>query len=117
MTRGDEQNMEIVVTGSVPFSTEQVRRLQRVGRLTLAGNANSSDEWLKQVLGADIVCSDGMFVAENLERLHDVFITFPFVVAVAAGGVAVMEDDLVPEEFGGVAIGLVAGVDITGKFA
>jgi phosphoglycerate dehydrogenase-like enzyme len=71
--------MEIVVTGSVPFSTEQVRRLQRVGRLTLAGHANSSDEWLKQVLGADIVCSDGMFVAENLERLHDVFITFPFV--------------------------------------
>jgi phosphoglycerate dehydrogenase-like enzyme len=71
--------MEIVVTGSMPFNAEQVRRLQRVGRLTQASNANSSDEWLKQVEGADVVCSDGMFVTDNLERLHDVFITFPFV--------------------------------------
>ena len=71
--------MEIVVTGSVPFNADHVRRLQRVGRLTQASNANSSDEWLTQVGSADVVCSDGMFVAENLERLHDVFITFPFV--------------------------------------
>jgi len=71
--------MEIVVTGSMPFNAEQVRRLQRVGRVTTAGGASSGEEWLKQVEGADIVCSDGMFVAGNLERLHDVFITFPFV--------------------------------------
>ena len=45
----------------------------------MAGGAGSGDEWLKQVEGADVVCSDGMFVAGNLERLHDVFITFPFV--------------------------------------
>src|SRR2546428_13998509 len=72
-------SMEIVVTGSMPFSAEQVRRLQRVGRVTTAGGAASGDEWLKQVEGADVVCSDGMFVAGNLERLHDVFVTFPFV--------------------------------------
>ena len=71
--------MEIVVTGSMPFSAEQVRRLQRVGRVTTAGGAGSGDEWLKQVEGADVVCSDGTFVAGNLELLHDVFITFPFV--------------------------------------
>jgi phosphoglycerate dehydrogenase-like enzyme len=71
--------MKIVVTGSVPFSAEQVRRLQQVGRVTTAGGASSGDEWLKQVEGADVVCSDGMFVAGNLARLHDVFITFPFV--------------------------------------
>ena len=71
--------MEIVVTGSMPFSTEQVRRLQRVGRVTTAGGASSGDEWLKQVEGADVVCSDGTFVADCLDRLHDVFITFPFV--------------------------------------
>src|SRR2546428_11165231 len=72
-------SMEIVVTGSMPFSAEQVRRLQRVGRVTTAGGAASGDEWLKQVEGADVVCSDGMFVAGNLERLHDVFVTVPFV--------------------------------------
>jgi phosphoglycerate dehydrogenase-like enzyme len=71
--------MKIVVTGSMPFSAEQVSRLQRVGRVTTAGRANSGDEWLKQVEGADVVCTDGTFVADNLERLHDVFITFPFV--------------------------------------
>jgi D-3-phosphoglycerate dehydrogenase len=71
--------MKIVVTGSVPFSAEQVRRLQQVGRVTTAGGASSGDEWLKQVEGADVVCSDGTFVAGNLARLHDVFITFPFV--------------------------------------
>ena len=47
--------------------------------MTTAGGASSADEWLKQVEGADVVCSDGTFVAGNLERLHDVFITFPFV--------------------------------------
>ncbi|MGD0554302.1 MAG: Rid family hydrolase [Streptosporangiaceae bacterium] len=71
--------MEIVVTGSMPFNAEHIRRLQRVGRLSQASSADSSDEWLKQVEGADIICSDGIFVAGNLERLHDVFITFPFV--------------------------------------
>jgi phosphoglycerate dehydrogenase-like enzyme len=71
--------MKIVVTGSMPFSAEHVRRLQRVGRVTTAGGAGSGDEWLKQVEGADVVCSDGTFVADNLGRLHDVFITFPFV--------------------------------------
>jgi phosphoglycerate dehydrogenase-like enzyme len=71
--------MEIVVTGSMPFSAEQVRRLRRVGQVTTAEGASSGDEWLKQVEGADVVCSDGTFVADNLERLHDVFITFPFV--------------------------------------
>ena len=71
--------MEIVVTGAMPFSAEQVRRLQRVGRVTTAGAASSGDEWLRQVEGADVVCSDGTFVADNLERLHDAFVTFPFV--------------------------------------
>ena len=71
--------MEIVVTGSMPFNAEQVRRLQRVGHLTQANNASSSEEWLRQVEGADVVCSDGVFVPENLPRLHDVFVTFPFI--------------------------------------
>jgi phosphoglycerate dehydrogenase-like enzyme len=71
--------VEIVVIGSMSFSAEQVRRLQRVGHVTTAGRASSGDEWLKLVEGADVVCSDGTFVAGNLERLHDVFITFPFV--------------------------------------
>jgi phosphoglycerate dehydrogenase-like enzyme len=71
--------MHIVVTGAVAFNADQVRRLQRIGRLTIADSAGSSDEWLKQVEGADVICSDGVYVAENLERLHDVFITFPFV--------------------------------------
>jgi phosphoglycerate dehydrogenase-like enzyme len=71
--------MKIVVTGSMPFSAEQVRRLRRVGNVTTAGGASSGAEWLKQVQGADVVCGDGTFVAENLERLRDVFVTFPFV--------------------------------------
>jgi phosphoglycerate dehydrogenase-like enzyme len=71
--------MKIVVTGSMLFSAEQSGRLQRVGQVTTAGAAGSADEWLRQVEGADVVCSDGTFVAGNLERLHDVFVTFPFV--------------------------------------
>ncbi len=71
--------MKIVVTGSMPFSAEQVGRLQRVGRVTTAGAASSAEEWLEQVEGADVVCSDGTFVAGNLDRLHDVFVTFPYV--------------------------------------
>jgi phosphoglycerate dehydrogenase-like enzyme len=71
--------MKIVVTGSMAFSAEQVRRLRRAGQVTRAGDASSAEEWLKQVEGADAVCSDGTFVAGNLDRLHDVFVTFPFV--------------------------------------
>jgi phosphoglycerate dehydrogenase-like enzyme len=71
--------MKIVVTGSMPFSAEQLSRLRRVGRVTTAGGASSAEEWLEQVEGADVVCSDGTFVADHLERLHDVFVTFPYV--------------------------------------
>jgi D-3-phosphoglycerate dehydrogenase len=71
--------MKIVVTGSMSFGAEQLRRLQQIGPVTTAGVASSSEDWLKQVDGADVVCSDGTFVAGNLERLHDVFVTFPFV--------------------------------------
>jgi phosphoglycerate dehydrogenase-like enzyme len=71
--------MKIVVTGSMPFSAEQLLRLQQAGPVTTAAGASSGDEWLTQVEGADVVCSDGTFVAANLERLHDVFLTFPFV--------------------------------------
>ncbi|MGI5137788.1 MULTISPECIES: NAD(P)-dependent oxidoreductase [unclassified Streptomyces] len=71
--------MKIVVTGSMPFSEEQTRRLRKAGDVTSAGGASSGAEWLKQIEGADVVCSDGAFVLDNLERLRDVFITFPFV--------------------------------------
>lgn len=71
--------MKIVVTGSMPFSAEQISRLQRIGPVTLADRAGSDEKWLKQVEGADVICSDGAFVAGNLERLHDVFVTFPFI--------------------------------------
>jgi phosphoglycerate dehydrogenase-like enzyme len=71
--------MKIVVTGSLPFSADQVSRLRRVGRVITAGAASSGEEWLRQVEGADVVCSDGTFVAGNLDRLHDVFVTFPYV--------------------------------------
>jgi phosphoglycerate dehydrogenase-like enzyme len=71
--------MKIVVTGSMPFSAEQAGRLQRVGQVTTAAGARSDEEWLEQVEGADVVCSDGAFVAGNLDRLHDVFVTFPYV--------------------------------------
>jgi phosphoglycerate dehydrogenase-like enzyme len=70
--------MKIVVTGSMPFSADQLLRLHQVGRVTTA-SANSPEDWLKQVEGADVVCSDGAFLADNLERLRDVFVTFPFV--------------------------------------
>src|SRR2546430_13213729 len=72
-------SMEIVVTGSMPFSAEQVRRLQRVGRVTRAGGAASGDGWLNQVADGVVECSDGMFVAGNLEQLHDDFVTLSFV--------------------------------------
>lgn len=71
--------MKIVVTGSMPFSAEQLRRLQGVGHVTMAARASSGDEWLRQVEGADVICSDGVFVPENLRQLHDVFVTFPFI--------------------------------------
>jgi phosphoglycerate dehydrogenase-like enzyme len=67
------------VTGSLPFSAEQLDRLRRVGRVIMESKADSSEQWLKQVDGADVICGDGQFIADNLERLHDVFITFPFI--------------------------------------
>jgi phosphoglycerate dehydrogenase-like enzyme len=71
--------MNIVVTGSMPFSAEQLDRLQKVGHVTTETGASSADEWLRQVEGADIICSDGTFVVGSLDRLHDVLVTFPFV--------------------------------------
>ncbi len=71
---------KIVVTQSMEFSPEEIKKLQSLGEVTFYENRPSPEEWLKRCLGADIICSgknDGL--KQNIYKLSNVFVSLPFV--------------------------------------
>ena len=70
---------KIVVVGDFGLSMEQKERLERVGEVSYILVPNSSDEWLEKVQGMDVICSDGDYLLENLEKLENVFVTYPYI--------------------------------------
>ena len=70
---------KITIVGEFSFSDEQMKRLEAVGDMTLVPDQASSEAWLGKVEGADVICSDGDYLLENLEHLKDVFVTYPFI--------------------------------------
>jgi D-3-phosphoglycerate dehydrogenase / 2-oxoglutarate reductase len=70
---------KIVVVGSFGFSSEQTKRLEALGSVTTIESPDSAEEWLTRVEGANAIISDGSFLLENLSRLKNVFVTYPFI--------------------------------------
>jgi D-2-hydroxyacid dehydrogenase (NADP+) len=38
----------------------------------------TDEQWLKAIEGANVVCSDGSFLYDNLSKLENVFVTYPY---------------------------------------
>lgn len=69
---------KIVLAGSFSFTDEQKSRLAAVGDIIESSSITSDEEWLKAIEGADVVCSDGSFLYNNLNKLKNVFVTYPY---------------------------------------
>jgi phosphoglycerate dehydrogenase-like enzyme len=70
---------KICITGDFPFTEEQKARLAAQGEVKNVTGYSSSEEWLSAVQGSDVILSDGDYLLENLEKLENVFVTYPYI--------------------------------------
>jgi phosphoglycerate dehydrogenase-like enzyme len=71
--------MKIVAIGSWNFTQEQKNRLEKAGQLTFVDSPDSDEAWLKAVQGANVIASDGDHLLANLDKLKNVFVTYPYI--------------------------------------
>lgn len=71
--------MKKIVTFGANLTDEQKQRLEKVGEVGYLESPSSLEEFLSQAEGADIIFSDGSFLLENLPKLKNVFVTYPFI--------------------------------------
>ena len=71
--------MKNIVVIGVNFQGEQKKRLEALGKVTYWPNPSSSDEFLQHTKDANIICSNGSFLLENLPKLRNVFVTYPYI--------------------------------------
>jgi phosphoglycerate dehydrogenase-like enzyme len=69
---------KITLAGDFPFTDEQKARLQALGQVNQV-SFSSSAEWLEAVKGSDVILSDGDYLYDNLEKLENVFVTYPYI--------------------------------------
>ena len=71
---------KIVVTQNLGLYPDQIRRIEKLGEVTIYNDlARSPEEWLKRVKGADIICTGKFGLRDKIYDLRDVFIAVPFV--------------------------------------
>jgi len=72
---------KIVLIKDIRLYDDQIERINQLGDVVYPEKSpNSSDEWLGQCKGADIICSGKMGLnSDKLYELKNVFITVPFV--------------------------------------
>jgi len=71
---------KIVITQNFGFTSEQIKRLKKLGDVKFYDNPPATkEEWLNMVKGADIICSEEFCLKDNFDKLKDVFITYPFI--------------------------------------
>ena len=71
--------MKIVVIGGFDYSSEQKKRLGKLGKVNYKDDPGSSEEWLEAVQGYDAVLSDGKYLYDNLYRLKNTFVSYPYI--------------------------------------
>ena len=72
---------KIVVIRNFDFTPEQIKRLKKLGDVKFYNDSPATGkEWLNRAKDADIICSGSFGLKDNLNKLKNVFITYPFVV-------------------------------------
>jgi D-2-hydroxyacid dehydrogenase (NADP+) len=69
---------KIVVLGA-ELNPDQKTRLERIGSANYLPSPKSSEELVKQTKGADILYSDGAFLLDSLNKLENIFVTYPYI--------------------------------------
>ncbi|HUS25972.1 MAG TPA: NAD(P)-dependent oxidoreductase [Nevskiaceae bacterium] len=69
---------KIALDGDFSFTDEQLARLNALGQVEKLANASSGEEWLESVRGYDVVCTWGDHVIENLGKLENLLVTYPY---------------------------------------
>lgn len=69
---------KIALDGDFNFTDEQVARLNAVGQVEKLSNTASDAEWLDAAKGHDIICTWGGHVLQNLDKLENVLVTYPY---------------------------------------
>ena len=71
---------KIVITQNFGFTPEQTKRLKKLGDVEFYDSSpTTKEEWLSRVKDADIICSEEFGLKDNLNKLKDIFITYPFI--------------------------------------
>ena len=69
---------KIALDGKFGFTDQQRARLNAAGQLETLATVSSDEEWLKAVQGYDVICTWGDHVIENLDKLENILITYPY---------------------------------------
>lgn len=70
---------KITIAGDIPFSDDQKTRLEVLGDVSTVTDYSNAEEWLSAVQGSDVILSDGDYLLDNLGKLKNVFVTYPFI--------------------------------------
>lgn len=71
--------MKITLIGSFTLNDQQKQRLQKLGDVNEAGEPTSVDDFVQKAQGSDVVCSDGSYLLDSLDKLKNVYMTYPFI--------------------------------------
>ena len=63
----------------VNFNDEQKARLESVGQTVYEESPSSGGELVLKSEGFDVICSDGAYLLESLDKLKNVFVTYPYI--------------------------------------
>ena len=69
---------KILLAGEFALSDEQASRLEAVGQIDRAADIATNEEWAEKVRGYDVICTWGDYVIDNLDRLENVLVTYPY---------------------------------------
>lgn len=69
---------KIALDGDFNFTEDQKNRLNKLGEVVSLSDVASDDEWLNEVQGFDVICTWGDHVMNNLDKMKDVLITYPY---------------------------------------
>lgn len=69
---------KIALDGDFNFTDEQIARLHAVGETEKLADTSSENEWLQAVKDYDVICTWGGHVLENLDKLENVLVTYPY---------------------------------------
>lgn len=71
--------MKKIITLGINLKEEHKKRLETIGKLEILESPISAEDFLKKTENADVIYSNGEYLLENLSKLKNVFVTYPYI--------------------------------------